>query len=262
MASNDLSKAEQNFTCFTKACIDFIKLPLIDILSDCVKPVDLYVKIKCSSVLMNGKNKLRPDQLKLCFHPPPILPDYSKFDVTLLYTLIRNLCPSLTPTRGWGLEPNNTDKKIGDDIERLRLFRNNFYAHADSTEISDGDFNNLWKDLQSVIQRIETFTKTWSTTNYEQELTRIKGCRFGYDDRDHYRLLLEATLFASKSEEKGKWFFFIKYYLINNIIYKTQKALNDELELYYSYLSLELRLLQLKCILRDFGLILQMNQIF
>lgn len=56
--------------------------------------------------------------------------------------------------------------------------------------------------------------------------------------------------------------FLIKYYLINNIIYKTQKALNDELELYYSYLSLELRLLQLKCILRDFGLILQMNQIF
>lgn len=45
-------------------------------------------------------------------------------------------------------------------------------------------------------------------------------------------------------------------------MYKTQKALNDELELYYSYLSLELRLLQLKCILRDFGLILQMNQIF
>uniref|UniRef100_A0A8W8J3T1 DZIP3-like HEPN domain-containing protein n=1 Tax=Magallana gigas TaxID=29159 RepID=A0A8W8J3T1_MAGGI len=201
MASNDLSKAEQNFTCFTKACIDFIKLPLIDLLTNCVKPVDLYVKIKCSSTLMYGKNKLRPDQLKLCFFPLPLLPDYSKFDVTLLYTLIRNLCPSLTPTQGWGLEPNNTDTKIGDDIERLRLFRNNFYAHADSTEISDSDFNNLWKDMQSVIQRIETFTKTWSTTNYKQELTRIKGCRFGYDDRDHYRLLLEATLFASKSEE-------------------------------------------------------------
>lgn len=223
MASNDLSKAEQNFTCFTKACIDFIKLPLIDILTDCVKPVDLYIKIKCSSVLMNGKNKLRPDQLKLCFHPPPLLPDYSKFDVTLLYTLIRNLCPSLKPTQGWGSAPNNTDKKIGDDIERLRLFRNNFYAHADSTEILDSDFNNLWKNLQSVVQRIETYTKIWSTTNYEQELTRIKGCRFGYDDRDKYKLLLEATLNVSKSEKLGKWFL-IKYYLINNIIYKTQKS--------------------------------------
>lgn len=204
MASNDLSKAEQNFTCFTKACIDFIKLPLIDIFTDCVKPVDLYVKIKCSSTLMYGKNKLRPDQLKLCFFPLPLLPDYSKFDVTLLYTLIRNLCPSLKPTQGWGLEPNDTDTKIGDDIERLRLLRNNIYAHADSTEISDGDFNNLWNDLQSVIQRIETFTKTWSTTNYKQELTRIKGCGFGYDDRDKYKLLLEATLFTSKSEKIGK----------------------------------------------------------
>lgn len=204
MASYDLSKAEQNFTCIAKACIDFIKLPLIDILTDHVKPVDLYSKIKCSSVLISGKKKLRPDQLKLCFHPPPLLPDYSKFDVTLLYTLIRNLCPSLTPTQGWGSEPNNTDKKIGDDIERLRLFRNNFYAHADSTEISDSDFNNLWKNLQSVIQRIEIYTKTWSTTNYEQELLRIKSCRFGYDDRDKYKLLLEATLNVSKSEKLGK----------------------------------------------------------
>lgn len=203
MASNDLSKAEQNFTCFAKACIDFIKLPLIDILTDHVKPVDLYSKIKCSSILMSGKNKLRTEQLNLCFFPQPLLPDYSKFDVTLLYTLIRNLCSSLTPTRGWGLEPNDTDKKIGDDIERLRLFRNN-YAHADSTEILDAVFNNLWKDLQSIIRRIQIYTKTWSTTNYEQELSRIKKWRFGYDDRDKYKLLLEATLYVSKSEKLGK----------------------------------------------------------
>lgn len=201
MASYDLSKAEQNFTCFAKACIDFIKLPLIDILTDHVKPVDLYRKIKCS-VLLSGKNKLRTDQLKLCFFPLPLLPDYSKFDVTLLYTLIRNLCPSLTPTQGWGLEPNNTDKKIGDDIERLRLFRNN-YAHADSTEILDAGFSNLWMDLQSIIRRIEIYTKTLSTTNYEQELSRIKSCTFGYVDRDKYKLLLEATLNVSKSEKLG-----------------------------------------------------------
>lgn len=204
MASSELSKAGQNFTCCAKACIDVIKLPLVDILTDCVKPVDLYVEITSSSTLMQGKNKLRPDQLKLCFFPLPLLPDYSKFDVTLLYTLIRNLCPKLKPTSGWGVKPNSTNTKIGDDIERLRLIRNNTVAHASSAEISDNEFNNLWNDMQSVVQRIETFTKTWSTTNYEEELTRIKNCKFGYDDRDHYKLLLEAILILLKSENIGK----------------------------------------------------------
>lgn len=82
MASIDLSKAEQNFIYFAKVCIDFINLPLIDILTEYVKPGDLYVKIKCSSTLMYGKNKLRTDQLKLCFFPLPLLPDYNKFDAT------------------------------------------------------------------------------------------------------------------------------------------------------------------------------------
>lgn len=204
MASRDLSQAEQNFTCFAKACVDYIKLPLIDILDNYVKPFDLYKNLK-NSTLTSRKSNLRSDQLKLCFFPLPLLPDYSKFDVTLLYTLIRNLCPSLTPTRGWGFEPNATDTKIGDDIERIRLFRNNFYAHASSTAISNDEFENLWIDLKSVIKRIAKFTKAWNTANYEEELQKLENLRFGYSDRDHYKLILEATLNISKhSEDRGR----------------------------------------------------------
>lgn len=158
MASIDLSKAEQNFIYFAKVCIDFINLPLIDILTEYVKPGDLYVKINCSSTLMYGKNKLHPYQLKLCFFPLPLLPDYSKFDATLLYTLIRNLCPSLTPTQGWGNEPMDTDTEIGDDIGRLRLFRNS-YAHGEFTEISDNEFRTLWINIKDVSERIQKFTE-------------------------------------------------------------------------------------------------------
>lgn len=206
MASIDLSKAEQNFIYFAKVCIDFINLPLIDILTEYVKPGDLYVKIQCSSTLMYGKNKLRTDQLKLCFFPLPLLPDYSKFDATLLYTLIRNLCPSLTPTQGWGNEPMDTDTEIGDDIERLRLFRNS-YAHGEFTEISDNEFRTLWIDIKDVSERIQTFTEKWSQYNYKEELLKIESKKFGYDDRDRYKLLLEATIYVCKQTEfrgKGK----------------------------------------------------------
>lgn len=190
MASNDLSKAEQNFIYFVKVCVDFIKLPLRDLLTYFVKPADLNAKIKCST-LMSGGKKLCPDQLKLIFPSPPLLPDYSTFDVTLLYTLIRNLCPSLTPTRGWGNEPMDTDTEIGDDIERLRLFRNSF-AHGESTEINDDEFDHIWKEIKSVIQRMQASTNPLK--KYELELINIEGCRFGYEDREKYKTFLGVTL--------------------------------------------------------------------
>lgn len=200
MATNDLSKAGHNFTCFAKVCVDLMKLPLIDVLTICIKPADLHNKIQNSS-LTTGKCKLRQDQLKICFISPPGAPDYYDFDVTLLYTLKRNLCPSLKPTQGWGIVPRTTDTLIGDDIERLRLFRNNYYGHAESTEITDSEFEDLWKHVKSTIRRIGNFTKT----TYEQEFNKIEMCRFGYHDLEKYKLLLEAALqFSKQSDNKGK----------------------------------------------------------
>lgn len=177
-----------------------MKLPLVDILNNQIKPGDLYNKINSSSTLKLGKNKLRTDQLKLCFLPPPHIPDYSKFDVTLLYTLIRNLCPSLTPTRGWGLEPDALHITIGDDIERLRLFRNNF-VHGESTEIPDYEFRTLWSNIKDVSQRIHTYTKTWSHYNYKEELSRIASLKFGYEDRDMYQSCFEAMRILWKQSQ-------------------------------------------------------------
>lgn len=177
MATNDLSKAGHNFTCFAKVCVDLMKLPLIDVLKFFIKPQDLHTNIQNSS-LTTGKNKLRQDQLKICFIPPPGKPNYNDFDVTLLYTLTRNLCPLLTPTQGWGIEPRTTDTLIGDDIERLRLFRNNYYGHADSTEISDVEFEDLWKDVKSTIRRID---ETDISIKGENEVICGKIARFLVD---------------------------------------------------------------------------------
>lgn len=44
MATSYLSKPETNFVCFAKVCVDVVKIPLIDILFDQIKPDDLYHK--------------------------------------------------------------------------------------------------------------------------------------------------------------------------------------------------------------------------
>lgn len=191
MSSNDLSKAEQNFIRFVKACVDLIKLPLIDILTDQIDPKDLFNKIDSCKDLLTGKYKLLPVQKQLCYLTPPDVPDYKSFDVTLLYKLIINLCSSLKPIQGWFKDPIPKDTSIGADIERLRLLKNN-YSHDDSTAFPDVEFQKVWKDLKCVIQRCQN--GKWRKYDYEDELEKIERIKFGYEDRDQCTLYLKATL--------------------------------------------------------------------
>lgn len=205
MASSILTKDEQNFIRFVKICLDVFKLPLADILASEIQPADLYNKIKQHSCsLLNGKNKLDSKQEKICFRSPPAIPDYNEFDVTLLYKLIRNLCPSLAPTKGWGKDPLDKDTQIGDDIERLRLFRNNNF-HEVSSEISDNDFEIICKKLKFVFQRIQNHMASKGyKANYEENMTKIKQLNLGDEHIDKYKIaFLERTIDQLQADGMG-----------------------------------------------------------
>lgn len=206
MAFSSPSNDQRNFECVTVASVDFIKLPLRGILESLIQPVDLFKGINSCSALLSGKFKLRQDQLKLCFIQPPAEPDYSKLDVTLLYTLIRNLCPSLKPTKGWGKDPDDADIQIGDDIERLRLFRNNYHAHADSASISDAEFKEIWKNLKSVVHRLQKYMyNTGRNVNYERQLTEIESFKITQDHLDSCKLILQALMnIQNQTDLKGE----------------------------------------------------------
>lgn len=199
METKPLSKDEQRFTCVALVCVDFLQLPLIDILANEIKPPDLFNKISACSKISNGK-PFTLEQRKLCFLKPPDIPDYTKFDITLLYKLLRNLCSSLTPQQDWGKEPKAIDMMIVHDIERLRLFRNGF-AHASSSEFTEDKFDQIWKNLKSVIQRIQNFTSSIGCkTNYIDRLKKIKNREFGYDDLEKYKLCVKSILRSDQPE--------------------------------------------------------------
>lgn len=62
MESSDLSKAEYNFVCVKRICANVIKMPLIDVLTHHISPIELHKKIPSCSMLVTGKNKLSPDR--------------------------------------------------------------------------------------------------------------------------------------------------------------------------------------------------------
>lgn len=76
----------------------------------------------------------------------------SKFDITLLYHLIRNtITPLPSPTSGWGSSPLPGEITEEDDIERIRHHRN-LSAHDKELTLEDLDFNTKWADLSQVCQ--------------------------------------------------------------------------------------------------------------
>lgn len=194
-----LSKPEykHNFQCIAEACLDLIKKPLIDILFSQIKPRELFIKVNSNYYLVNN---LCQEQQILCYFPPPVLPDYTNFDVTLLCTLIRNLCRNLKPRKGWKRKPHQSDTEIGHDIVRLRLFRNKAFGHSKSAYIPNDTFEALWNNLKSVLIRLKSHPECG--VNYEQEMIEIKRSEFTYSKFETFKTLLQGLM---KKYYQGKY---------------------------------------------------------
>lgn len=199
MTTRDLSQKQLNFARVSIVCVDIVKLPLKDILNIFIKPTELVNNIKACQSLLDGEFKLNPDQRRKCSLNSTNLPDYSNFDVTLLYKLIRHLCPdpSLGPTNKWGKKPKQNDVCVVDDIERIRELRNTSFAHTESAEISDDDFKKFWRDAKCMMNRCQQFT----TSN---------GCKNDYNqlliDLDRKTFTFEEYM-SQKERSKGKLYY-------------------------------------------------------
>lgn len=175
MEARELCESEINFARFTIICLDILKCLLKDILNIYIKPYQLAGKISSNNNLLSGDFKLNADQLtKCCYYSFKDIPDFITFDITLLYTLIRNLCHKLSPKRDWGKVLTEDDKGVVHDINRIRELRNEHYAHTHSANISNEDYKRLWENSQCIIQRCEAFTKNHGyKPKYNEELTKL-----------------------------------------------------------------------------------------
>ncbi|XP_056006514.1 uncharacterized protein LOC130050443 isoform X1 [Ostrea edulis] len=201
MASKLLSSEQMNFTRAGIVCLDVIKLILKDILNLHIKPRNLYRMI----IKTNTNGVLNRHQLELCTKTPN--PDYDTFDVSLLYRLIRTFgalrFPDLKPTQGRGIVLSQQHTEIGDDIERLRIFRNESFAHLHSSSIPDSTFRTQSQNLKIAIGRIQMFmTAQGLPVNYKKQLHDALKFQFDIDDMKKLKIELETLLTVMNKEKK------------------------------------------------------------
>lgn len=178
-------------------------------LSRKIKPEELYNAIQSCPNLTTGKNKLRLYQLKICFLPPPELPDYDKFDEKLLDKLIQHLfsLPKIIHSRG---TEEHAKATLPGDHEHFRLLKSSASwdqeINRDIAELcvlnknrvySRKSFKRFWTVVSQKVQRIVNLLNL--TSSYQEQLVKIG--RYSFTDTNTANLFI--ILMMNENNKKG-----------------------------------------------------------
>lgn len=109
--------------------------------------------------------------------------NYSEFDITLLYTLIRNVSAIPQHSNHWGNDPKPGDRCVSANIERIRSIRNQ-YGHSSDTSLTDTAFNKKCQDILTIIQELEGYLG--ADTFYQDAVAHIKTCSMDPEQEAKY----------------------------------------------------------------------------
>ncbi|XP_062569451.1 ankyrin-3-like [Saccostrea cucullata] len=182
-------------TNFARACRAIINLNtdiLRDELDSHITPGDIARKANVSTSLPN----LRPEQWA-SINNAAAKGSYEDFDSSLLYIMIRNLCPLSQPLLGWNRKPPPTDLSVAADVERIRYYRNEVYGHTTRAEISDSEFNSIWWELEKISER---FDRNRPGKNYKKKLVSLSHCCMD----EKMRQAMEEKMKSNKLLEEAK----------------------------------------------------------
>ena len=168
--------------------IDELTQILRDLLDKEISSKQIFSKVVRKNCLQN----LRPEQVVVIMNA--YTRGYQDFDITLLYTLLRNVCQNITvPSKNWGVSNMPSPKEVteGDDIERIRLIRNNIFGHISEAAISETEFQKHWSDISGICIRMQT---RLSNNDYVKRLEAVEERSLDADTENKYKEFIKRQV--------------------------------------------------------------------
>ena len=103
---------------------------------------------------LKSKGVIFAIQWEMLFPPSGDPPNAEVFDIKLLHLLLRNICYLKAPSTGWHEMPPHDDDSPEANIVRIKCYRNDL-SHRASTEISNGEFEDIWTKISLAIVALE-----------------------------------------------------------------------------------------------------------
>ena len=189
MASLDLHE-KANFTRLSRLLVDKGTEALRNTFDGIHSPANLSAVLTAHKTFLR---KLKPrvindSQWDLLYPPSGKAPDSKTFDVTLLTVLFRNICG--LPKTGWGTMPLDSDRSTQANIVRIRLLRNEVYAHVTSTQVDNATFQSLWKKISQALVDLNILKK---------DIDELKTCPLGPREKECLGILQDWKLLEEES---------------------------------------------------------------
>lgn len=169
--------AKGNALQYTRQTTNFARLARI-ILGPCaevlravlrkeISPPDL--KTKFIKRLASKKNKFSQVEINAINNE-----NYSDFDISLLYKLLRLLSSLPPPKNGWGNSPGQDDRSASANIERIREIKNRYYAHVLEPSLSSSKFGKITENIVQILKELETYNGI--STNIQDDVEKLRLC--------------------------------------------------------------------------------------
>lgn len=123
---------------------------------------------------------------------------YSKMDGVLIYKVIRYFNLVEEPTNGWNKLPAANHIKQGDDVERMRQFRNK-YVHLPIWNISDEQFEHFFNESIEIASRLDA-VNGHSNNGFKNIVTRRKTSVFDENKGNTDKPILTGKIICRKNQ--------------------------------------------------------------
>lgn len=119
-------------------------------------PAALYMDLanpSINSILLSLRKRriLNVKQWNMLYPATPATVTSEDFDITLLTLLLKYICNLKGPVTGWDRLPLPSDMSIEANIARVKVYRNEVYAHASKASVDDATFVALWTDISDAL---------------------------------------------------------------------------------------------------------------
>ena len=161
-----------NYSRLCRVLVDLGTSALRDCFDSICTPPTLHTVLAANQpILQNLRSRriINATQWGKLFPAIPTSVSSKNFDITLLMTLLRNICGLAPPMTGWDVLPAATDTSCEADIARVKYFRNVVYAHAEHASVDDSEFQRHWKDIRDTLVRL-------GGVNYEVKVCYYSCC--------------------------------------------------------------------------------------
>nr|XP_022290463.1 uncharacterized protein LOC111102103 [Crassostrea virginica] len=199
-----------NFSRITRLILDICNDAMRKLIQSKIGKGELLLTRKIDSCKQDIQGHLNASQTKIIFPQNNGLVKYDLLDITLMYTIVRNIFheeiePNSKSNRRWGKTTYANDTSLLAAIETIRLRRNDFFAHATSAKLKDSDFNKIWNDLEtSVIKLSDYIDSSVSSVNYREAMRNLKTSSINPEIEQLSKKLLELECKCYRVDGKEK----------------------------------------------------------